>query len=129
MTKINYEDYKIGLLALKYIPVIMFIIMLVHTGLLVFNINGPCADTVAGSAIIPSILILTISNMFKFCYLHKMLTLYSLGIDLCMNFHRYIGFGLWLLYARVFMFGIGLIILTILIVKFKSYRNNCCRID
>lgn len=62
MDKLGYSDYKIGLLALKYIPVIMFLIMWVHTGLSVFGINGPCADTVAGSAIIPSILILTISN-------------------------------------------------------------------
>lgn len=61
MDKLDYGDYKMGLLALKYIPVIMFLIMWVHTGLSIVGVNGPFADTIAGSAIIPSILILTIS--------------------------------------------------------------------
>lgn len=128
MDKLGYSDYKIGLLALKYIPVIMFLIMWVHTGLSVFGINGPCADTVAGSAIIPSILILTISNLFKFCYLHKMLTIYSLCIDLCINFNRYIGFGDWLYPMRAIMFCMGIVILVILILKFNSYKEKCCTI-
>ena len=54
-------NYKIGLLALKYIPILMFLVMWIHTGLLIFNISGPFADTITGSAIIPSILILAIS--------------------------------------------------------------------
>lgn len=126
MPKINYEDYKLGLIALKYIPVLMFMIMLIHTGFLVFGMGGPCADTIAGSAVIPSILILAISNMFKFCYLHKLLTLYSLSIDLCMNFQRYIGFGTYLYFARYTMFTFGIIILCVLIFKFNKYKTNCC---
>ena len=129
MSKINYENYKIGLIALKYIPVIMFFIMWIHTGLLVFNINGPCADTIAGSAIIPSILILAISNMFKFCYIHKTLTIYSFSIDLCINFQRYIGFGDLLFILRLVMFFIGIIIIILLIIKFNYYRHNCCKIN
>lgn len=126
MSKIKYEDYKIGLIALKYIPVLMFVIMLMHTGFLIFGLNGPCADTIAGSAVISSILILAISNMFKFCYLHKLLTLYSLSVDLCMNFQRYIGFGIYLNFARYIMFIFGIIILCILIFKFNKYKTNCC---
>ena len=126
MSKLNYEEYKIGLIALKYIPVLMFVIMLMHTGFLIFGLNGPCADTIAGSAVIPSILILAISNMFKFCYLHKLLTLYSLSIDLCMNFQRYIGFGIYLHFVRYIMFIFGIIILCILIFKFNKYKTNCC---
>lgn len=126
MPKINYEEYKIGLIALKYIPILMFVIMLMHTGFLIFGLNGPCADTIAGSAVIPSILILAISNMFKFCYLHKLLTLYSLSIDLCMNFQRYIGFGIYLHFVRYIMFIFGIIILCILIFKFNKYKTNCC---
>ena len=44
MSKIEYGDYKLGLVLLKYIPIIMFFIMWIHTGLLVFNIDGPCAE-------------------------------------------------------------------------------------
>ena len=129
MPKIEYGDYKLGLVLLKYIPIIMFFIMWIHTGLLVFDINGPCADTIAGSAIIPSILILAISNIFKFCYIHKILTIYSLSIDLCINFQRYIGFGDLLFILRLVMFFIGIIIIILLIIKFNHYRHNCCKIN
>lgn len=129
MSKIEYGDYKLGLVLLKYIPIIMFFIMWIHTGLLVFDINGPCADTIAGSAIIPSILILAISNIFKFCYIHKILTIYSLSIDLCINFQRYIGFGDLLFILRLVMFFIGIIIIILLIIKFNHYRHNCCKIN
>lgn len=129
MSKIEYGDYKLGLVLLKYIPIIMFFIMWIHTGLLVFDINGPCADTIAGSAIIPSILILAISNIFKFCYIHKILTIYSLSIDLCINFQRYIGFGDLLFILRLIMFFIGIIIIILLIIKFNHYRHNCCKIN
>ena len=103
--------------------------MWIHTGLLVFDIDGPCADTIAGSAIIPSILILAISNIFKFCYIHKILTIYSLSIDLCINFQRYIGFGDLLFILRLVMFFIGIIIIILLIIKFNHYRHNCCKIN
>lgn len=129
MSKIEYGDYKLGLVLLKYIPIIMFFIMWIHTGLLVFDINGPFADTIAGSAIIPSILILAISNIFKFCYIHKILTIYSLSIDLCINFQRYIGFGDLLFILRLVMFFIGIIIIILLIIKFNHYRHNCCKIN
>ena len=129
MPKIEYGDYKLGLVLLKYIPIIMFFIMWIHTGLLVFDIDGPCADTIAGSAIIPSILILAISNIFKFCYIHKILTIYSLGIDLCINLQRYIGFGDLLFILRLVMFFIGIIVIILLIIKFNHYRHNCCKIN
>ena len=129
MSKIEYGDYKLGLVLLKYIPIIMFFIMWIHTGLLVFDIDGPCADTIAGSAIIPSILILAISNIFKFCYIHKILTIYSLSIDLCINFQRYIGFDDLLFILRLVMFFIGIIIIILLIIKFNHYRYNCCKIN
>ena len=129
MPKIEYGDYKLGLVLLKYIPIIMFFIMWIHTGLLVFDIDGPCADTIAGSAIIPSILILAISNIFKFCYIHKILIIYSLSIDLCINFQRYIGFGDLLFILRLVMFFIGIIVIILLIIKFNHYRHNCCKIN
>lgn len=128
MAQINNRKYKIALLAIKYIPVIIFLIMLIHTGLLIFNINDPFADTTAGSAIIPSLLILSISSLFKFYALHKSLTIYSLLVDLCINFQRYIGFGVYIIYFRIIVFIIGLILLIILIIKFKKYHNTCCNL-
>ena len=100
--------------------------MWIHTGLLIFGINGPCADTIAGSAIIPSILIFSMSHLFKFCYIHKLLTIYSLAVDLCINFQRYIGFGYTLNIFRIIMFILGTILFFLLLFKFKKYRYKCC---
>ena len=126
MERINCTDYKLGMLAIKYIPIIMFLIMWIHTGLLIIGINGPCADTIAGSAIIPSILIFSMSHIFKFCYIHKLLTVYSLAVDLCINFQRLIGFGYIIEELRVLMFIIGTILFFLLLLKFKKYRYKCC---
>ena len=126
MERINCTDYKLGILAIKYIPIIMFLIMWIHTGLLILGINGPCADTIAGSAIIPSILIFSMSHLFKFCYIHKLLTIYSLAVDLCINFQRYIGFGYTLNIFRIIIFILGTILFFLLLLKFKKYRYKCC---
>ena len=126
MERISCADYKLGILAIKYIPIIMFLIMWIHTGLLILGINGPCADTIAGSAIIPSILIFSMSHIFKFCYIHKLLTVYSLAIDLCINFQRYIGFGYIIEEIRIIMFIIGTILFFLLLFKFNKYRYKCC---
>ena len=126
MKRINFTDYKFGILTIKYIPIIMFLIMWFHTGLLIFGINGPCADTIAGSAIIPSILIFSMSHLFKFCYIHKLLTIYSLAVDLCINFQRYVGFGYILNIFRIIMFILGTILFFLLLFKFKKYRYKCC---
>ena len=126
MERINCTDYKLGMLAIKYILVIMFLIMWIHTGLLILGINGPCADVIAGSAIIPSILIFSMSNLFKFCYIHKLLTIYALAVDLCINFQRLIGFGYIVEELRILMFIIGTILFFLLLLKFKKYRYKCC---
>ena len=126
MERINCTDYKLGILAIKYIPILMFLIMWIHTGLLILGINGPCADTIAGSAIIPSILIFSMSHIFKFCYIHKLLTIYALAVDLCINFHRLIGFGSLVEEFRILMFIIGTILFFLLLLKFKKYRYKCC---
>ena len=126
MERMNCTDYKLGMLAIKYIPVIMFLVMWLHTGLLIFEIDGPCANIIAGSAIIPSILIFSMSKLFKFCYIHKLLTIYALAVDLCINFQRLIGFGYLVGELRILMFIIGTILFFLLLLKFKKYRYKCC---
>ena len=126
MERISCTDYKLGILTIKYIPIIMFLIMWIHTGLLILGRDGPCADVIAGSAIIPSILIFSMSNLFKFCYIHKLLTIYALAVDLCINFQRLIGFGYIVEELRTLMFMIGTILFFLLLLKFKKYRYKCC---
>ena len=121
-------DYKIGLLSIKIIPVLMFLVMWIHTGLLSLGINSPVAVTIAGSALFPSVLILSISRMLKFCLLHKSLTVYSLVVDICINYNRYIGFGSILEVLRIICFCIGLIIFICLICNICGYSKRCVNI-
>ena len=125
MEGIKELDYKIGLLSIKLIPVAMFLIMWLHTGLLLFNIKLPIADTIAGSALFPSILILSISRMLKFCWIHKSLTIYSLLVDTCINYHRYIGFSNLLFYHRLMYFIVGLVLFIFLAFNFNKYLKGC----
>ena len=113
---------------IKYIPFIMFLIMWIHTGLLLLGIDGPCANTIAGCSIFPSIIILVISDMLRFCWLHKTLTIYSLTIDLCINWQYYIGFGILLTPLRLISFSIGIIIFILLIINMKAYIVKCVNI-
>lgn len=128
MEEISKLDYKIGLLSIKLIPVAMFLVMWIHTGFLLFNIKLPIADTIAGSALFPSILILCISRMLKFCWLHKSLTIYSLLVDLCINYQRYIGFKHFLFEHRLMYFIIGLSLFMCLILHLNKYFKNCVKI-
>ena len=125
MSRIVLSRYKITLLMVKYLPLLMFLIMWIHVILLLLGINSPIAITVAGSAILPSIFILCISTSLKFCYLHKSLTIYSLVVDLCINFENYIGFGILLFPIRLLCFIFGLILFFILIFNFRQYNRNC----
>lgn len=120
--------YKIGLLAIKYIPIIMFIIMWVHVGLLLIGYKGACADILVGSAIIPSLLILAMSDLFCFCLLHKALTMYSLVVDLCISFERLIGFKHLLCPCRIFIFICGISLFIFLIFKFRDFKNRNIKI-
>lgn len=123
---IKANKYKIGLFCIKVIPVFMFIIMWLHVGLLLFNINGPCADTIAGSALFPSIIILSISEMLNFCWLHKSMTIYSLVVDIFINYERYIGFGVLLLPLRILSFVSGIIVALLLLFNIKKFIYKCC---
>lgn len=127
MNTLSTSDYKLVLFCIKYIPVIMFLIMFIHTGLLLMGINLGIADTIVGCAIIPSLLILSISKLLKFCWLHKSLTIYSLIVDLCVNWEKYIGFGDVVYPLRMLIFGIGVIFLGLLLVKLKSYNTKCVK--
>lgn len=51
MSTLSISDYRLVLFGIKYIPVIMFLIMFIHTGLLLMGINLGIADTIVGCAI------------------------------------------------------------------------------
>ena len=111
------DKLKSCILAIKYTPAIMASLMIAHTGLLLLNIHLPIGDIIAGSAIIPSLLLIFLSNVFNFCWVHKWLILYSLLIDGCINFEKFIGFGKYLYIMRISMFYLGIFILLMAVIK------------
>lgn len=50
---IRNSKYKFAMLALKYIPLCMFLSMWIHTILLNFGINLPFAESIMGCALFP----------------------------------------------------------------------------
>ena len=89
MNTLSTSDYKSVLFCIKYIPVIMFLIMFIHTGLLLMGINSGIADTIVGCAIIPSLLILSISKLLKFCWLLTSINMYDVYVAINSHYHNY----------------------------------------
>ena len=126
---IRNSKYKFAMFSLKYIPLCMFISMWVHTILLNFGINLLFAESIMGCALFPCILILSLSGIFNFCLIHKSMTIYALVLDLCINFERYIGFGILLKPLRLIISIAGSIIFLILMVNYKEFRHKCVRLN
>lgn len=107
------------MLCLKYIPVIMFFAMWGYTLFAVFGLELIIADTIVGCSILPSILIFALSDVFRFCLVHKSLTGYSLLVDLLINVNKYIGLEPWTLPLKTTMACLGMVLFIALIVKWK----------
>lgn len=123
------SEHKIALICLKYIPVIMFLLMWIYTIFALFGINLWIADTIVGCAILPSILIFSLSQVFHFCVLHKSLTGFSLTVDILINIDKYFGFGTVLFPIQLGVGLVGLILFIMLLWKVDRFRNKCIYLD
>lgn len=113
------KDHKIAMLCLKYIPVIMFLSMWGYVIFAVLGLELIIADTIVGCSILPSILIFALSDVFKFCWVHKSLTGYSLLVDLLINANKYIGLGPYTAPLKTIMVILGTVLFIALIIKWK----------
>ena len=126
---IRNSKYKFAMLALKYIPLCMFLSMWIHTILLNFGTNLPFAESIMGCALFPCILILSLSGIFNFCLIHKSMTIYSLVVDIFINFERYIGFCILLNPLRISTSIIGIIIFLFLVFRYKDFENKSVKLN
>ena len=124
----NKTEYKITLLCLKYIPVIMFLLMWLYMTCAALDIPLAFSSTIAGCSLLPTLLIFSLSSVFKFCWIHKTLTIYSFIADLLINLNKLIGFGAAVIFLKSMMAIAGLIIFIILLFKLDSIRNGCPKI-
>lgn len=125
---IECSKYKVGLFIIKYAPILMGLLMYIHTILSYNGIRLPIATTLAGSAIIPAVIIYAMSNMLKFCYIHKAFTLYALLVDICINYHTYFGFGKAVDIVQLIIIIVGTILFLLLCAKLKYYHYVCCKV-
>lgn len=123
---------RLCLAALKYAPVVSAAAMLAHAALLVLGLHDGVTETVCGTALLPSLVLLATSHAFHFCWLHKAFIVYMLSVDLCCNYERDIGFGHVLPAMRLLMVFVGLLLFAVLIRKSKCYAKTiegCPRSD
>lgn len=120
----NLKKHKRGLLALKYAPIITAILMWCSLVFIQFDLIQPVVRTIAGSALIPSLLILLISDMLEFCYIHKALTVYSLVVDIWINVNKFYYLGNFVPYVRGFFIIIGAVLL--IMVSIKMCKGSKC---
>lgn len=118
-------EYKEAIFCLKYIPILMFLTMWAYAIFALFGINFWIADTIVGCAILPSVLIFSLSRVFHFCWLHKTLTGYSLVVDILINIDKYIGFAKLLVPLQITVCIIGLFLFIMLIIKFNKFDKKC----
>lgn len=117
------KNHKTAMLCLKYIPVIMFLIMWGYTIFAVLGWELIIADTIVGCSILPSILIFALCDVFKFCWIHKSLTAYSLLVDILINANRYIGLGVYVFLIKWVFVILGFILFILLICK--HFKKQC----
>lgn len=122
-------EHKWALICLKFIPAIMFLSMWIYALCGLFGINLWIADTIMGCSLIPSVLILSLSQVFHFCTLHKSLTIYSLGVDVLINIERYVGFGSALFIVESIVVVIGLVLFILLLRKLEACEDHCIYLD
>lgn len=115
---------RLCIAALKYAPVASSAAMLAHAALLALGYSDGVTETVCGTALLPSLVLLATSHAFHFCWLHKAFIVYTLAVDLCCNYERSIGFGLALPAMRLVMVFVGLLLFAILIRKSKCYAKT-----
>lgn len=77
------------------------------------------ADSIVGCSLLPSILIFSLSQVFKFCWLHKSLTIYSFVVDILINIDKYFGFGTVTIGLQLTFAIIGCILFSLLVTKWK----------
>lgn len=124
-------EHRGAIFCLKHIPVIMFVLMWFYTILALCGINLWIADTIVGCSILPSVLIFSLSKLFKFCWIHKAATVYSLTVDILINVDKYIGLSNLLIPIQALVCIIGLFLFIMLVIKmgwlkyiFKGYGQN-----
>ncbi len=121
---ISAYKFKVSLIILKYVPFLMAFIMWIHVYLLLIGCSYKFAELFVGCTVMPTIILIVMSDVMRFCWLHKCYIIYAVIVDYCINIHRNI--GIWHVNGfRMLLFVLGLYLFTYtLIYKIEKYDDK-----
>ena len=113
---------KLCVAMLKYIPIVSAMAMLLHVILLLCGIKV-CISQLTVLTLV-TIMVIYWSYTLKFCLIHVCSSLYTILILWCCYIEAYIGFGYYLLSARLITFILGVVLLIGIIVKYVKSNKG-----
>lgn len=117
--------HKLSIIFLKYAPFIAGMLMWVHVILRICGVSLLVAENLVGLPIIPCIICYIWSYAFNFCLLHRIFIIYTSLVTYCINFNAdVVEFGNMLSLVRWLLFGIGLILIIMFIIKQCKNKYN-----
>lgn len=113
------DKYQIAIKLGKYLPIIVAFIMLIHVIMLCLGADERVGENML--VLLFAVMLYCYDRALNFCLLHRLLGVYGVAIDWCINFQRHVGFGSMLVPMRYVMLSVGIILFTLLI------RQTLCK--
>lgn len=110
----------------KWISPICTLILAIHVGFLLVGITLPFTECLVDSSLLGGLLMVISSTLFDMCRLHKAGVWYTIATTACIEFQRWVGFGVMLTPMRWIMFIIGVILIILFILKYVRTRFKFC---
>lgn len=120
----NHYLHTLCIATVRYIPVIMAVAMLIHVITLLMGYNLPIADVLTSQSLATFAFFMVISHAFKFCIWHRMIILYNYVVSLCIDYQRNVGFGQYLLIARILTFVIGFLLVILVLSNTSCHAKD-----
>ena len=114
--------YKIFLILVKYTPMFLALIDILHTTLAYFEINNYFLNYIGGVSLTFLGILYVISYLFQFCYLYRLPLHYITATNVVSLYDSHIGIPI----TDIQMFRVYLILagITLVIFVYKTVENN-----
>ena len=127
------QEYLLTLRMFKYYPVIGSFLMWLYVGLLIFDNHLIFEHNITSDSFIGIVCILFlminfvlifVSDVLKFCWLHRAMFVYMGLVGSCISYEYFIGFENLLLLSRVIVFLLEIILVLYMILYWKRFNKS-----
>lgn len=127
------QEYLLTLWMFKYYPVVGSFIMWLYVGLLIFDNHLIFEHNITSDSFIGMVCLLFlminfvlifVSDLLKFCWLHRPMFAYMGLVGSCISYEYFIGFGSLLLLSRIIVFILGIVLLIYMIIHWRGFRRS-----